>query len=90
MADPAVPPIVSLSYDEPEQMAEVMALHDLDVLVLSRATRAWQHVTVRLGPLTLDWGYTPARILARGAASSEYSAKPGPAYFGLFCGNECA
>jgi len=68
MADPAVPPIVSLSYDEPEQMADVMALHDLDVLVLSRATRAWQHVSVRLGPLTLDWGYTPARILARGAA----------------------
>ena len=67
MADPAASPIVSVTFQEPEQMAEVLALHDLDVLVLSRPTRAWEHVTVRLGPLTLDWGYTPARILARGA-----------------------
>jgi AraC-like DNA-binding protein len=70
MSESPILPIVSCSFDEPEQMAELLSLTDLDVLVLSGVRRPWKHMTIRLGALTLDWGYSPSTIIARGSVRS--------------------
>jgi AraC-like DNA-binding protein len=67
MPDSPASPVLSCSFEEPEQMAELLALADLDVLVLAGTRRPWKHITVSLGALTLDWGYSPSAIMARGS-----------------------